>query len=43
MSKVQINSKAPDFDLNDLEGNKVSLSSFINTKNVLLVFNRSLS
>ncbi len=40
MSKVQINVKAPDFVLNDFDSKEVSLSSYRNIKNVLLVFNR---
>jgi peroxiredoxin len=40
MSKVSINSPAPDFILQDYQGNLVSLSHFKEKKNVLLVFNR---
>jgi peroxiredoxin len=40
MPKVQLNSKAPDFDLTDFNGQPVRLSDFFNKKNVLLVFNR---
>jgi len=39
MSKVQINTPAPDFTLKDLHGKPVSLSDF-RGQNVLLVFNR---
>jgi len=39
MGKVQINTPAPDFTLNDLHGNPVSLSDY-GGQNVLLVFNR---
>jgi peroxiredoxin len=40
MSKVELNTPAPDFTLTDFNGNKVSLSDFRGRKNVLLVFNR---
>ena len=40
MSKVQVNTEAPNFVLNDFDGKEISLSSYRNTKNVLLVFNR---
>ena len=40
MPKVQLNSKAPDFNLTDFHGQPVRLSDFFNKKNVLLVFNR---
>ena len=40
MSKVRINTPAPDFILQDYQGNLVSLSHFKENKNVLLVFNR---
>ena len=40
MPKVQLNSKAPDFNLTDFNGKSVSLSEFLHNKNVLLVFNR---
>jgi peroxiredoxin len=40
MSKVSINKAAPDFTLEDYEGNAVSLSDYRGKKNVLLVFNR---
>ena len=40
MSKVELNMPAPDFTLTDFNGNKVSLSDFRESKNVLLVFNR---
>ena len=40
MSKVQINVEAPDFVLNDFDSKEVSLFSYRNIKNVLLVFNR---
>jgi peroxiredoxin len=40
MSKVNINTPAPDFALQDYHGNLVSLSHFEQKQNVLLVFNR---
>lgn len=40
MPKVNINSTAPDFTLQDYRGNLVSLSHYKGKKNVLLVFNR---
>jgi peroxiredoxin len=39
MSKIAINTPAPDFELADITGNPVRLSGFIG-RNVLLVFNR---
>lgn len=40
MSKVELNTPAPDFTLTDFNANEVSLSDFRVSKNVLLVFNR---
>ncbi|MBI9044290.1 MAG: redoxin domain-containing protein [Anaerolineaceae bacterium] len=40
MPKVAINTPAPDFSLEDFNGNAVSLSDFQSKKKVLLVFNR---
>jgi len=40
MAKVELNSKAPEFTLLDFNGNSVSLSSFTDRKNVLVVFSR---
>jgi len=40
MDKVMVNTPAPEFTLNDLNGNEVSLSDFKGKKNVLIVFNR---
>ena len=40
MSKVSLNTSAPDFELADFEGHKVRLSDFQGNQNVLLVFNR---
>jgi len=39
MPKVEINTPAPDFKLEDYQGKQVSLKDF-KGKNVLLVFNR---
>jgi peroxiredoxin len=40
MSQVKIDAPAPDFTLEDYQGNAVSLSDFKEKQNVLLVFNR---
>lgn len=40
MSKVAINTPAPDFALADLHGQPVRLSDFQGQKHLLLVFNR---
>ncbi len=40
MAKVVIDAQAPDFTLDDYQGNSITLSSFEASKNVLLVFNR---
>ena len=40
MPRVELNKKAPDFSLTDVEGNPVKLSDFLNQSNVLVVFNR---
>lgn len=39
-NSVEINQPAPDFELRNFEGDVVSLASFRNKANVLLVFNR---
>jgi len=41
MPKVSINSKAPDFELQDYKGNTVRLSDFKGKSNVILIFNRT--
>lgn len=41
MPKVAINTPAPEFELQDYEGNTVRLSDFQGKANVLLVFNRT--
>ena len=40
MAKVTIDAKAPDFTLDNFQGDPITLSSFESDKNVLLVFNR---
>ena len=40
MPRVSINTPAPDFTLQNFQGEKVSLSDFRGKANVLLVFNR---
>ena len=40
MSKVSLNTPAPDFELADYEDQAVRLSDFQGEQNVLLVFNR---
>ncbi|MBN1667914.1 MAG: redoxin domain-containing protein [Anaerolineales bacterium] len=40
MSKVQINTPAPDFELQDFNGQLVRLSELWQRKQVVLVFNR---
>ena len=40
MSKVSLNTPAPDFTLQDFKGEPVSLSDFRGKAHLLLVFNR---
>jgi peroxiredoxin len=40
MAKVTLDTPAPDFNLNDFEGQPISLNDFRGEKHVLLVFNR---
>ena len=40
MPKVEINTSAPDFSLDDFNGTPVTLSGFHEKSNILLVFNR---
>ena len=40
MSRVEINTPAPDFDLEDFNGRKVRLSDYRGDRHVFLVFNR---
>ncbi len=40
MSKVAINKPAPEFELNDYEGQPIKLVDFRGQENVVLIFNR---
>lgn len=40
MARVSISTKAPDFTLQNTSGKSVTLSSYKDKKNVVLVFNR---
>ena len=40
MANVEVNKKAPDFEMDDYKGDKFKLSSFQGKKNVLIVLNR---
>ena len=40
MARVEINTPAPDFELEDFNGRKVRLSDYRGDRHVLLVFNR---
>lgn len=40
MASVELNTKAPDFEINDFNGDKLKLSDFIGKSNVLIVLNR---
>jgi hypothetical protein len=40
MSRVSLNTPAPEFNLKDFRGNNFSLSEYRNKKNLILVFNR---
>lgn len=40
MPRVDLNTPAPDFTLQDFNGHNVSLSDFRGKANILLVFNR---
>lgn len=40
MSRVEVNTPAPEFKLADFNGNIVKLADFRGQKNVILVFNR---
>lgn len=42
MANVEVNKKAPDFELSDFNGEKFTLSSLKGKSNVLVVFNRGL-
>lgn len=43
MARVELNVQAPDFTLNDFNGKSVSLSDYKNKKNVMVVFNLSIT
>ena len=38
--KIAVNTKAPDFNLDDYQGRSRSLVEFQNSQNIVLVFNR---
>ncbi len=40
MGKIELNIPSPDFEIQDLNGENVILSSYKESKNVVLVFNR---
>lgn len=40
MSKVPLNKPAPEFELNDFNGQPVKLSDYRGQNNVILIFNR---
>ena len=40
MASIEVNKEAPDFKIEDFEGNKFKLSNFSGNKNVLIVLNR---
>jgi peroxiredoxin len=40
MTRIELNTPAPDFTLEDFQGRMVHLSDFKDQSNVLLVFNR---
>jgi hypothetical protein len=40
MPRVELNTNAPDFTLEDFTGKKVALSDYIGQKHVMVVFNR---
>ena len=43
MARVQLNTQAPDFTLENFQGQPVSLGDFRGEKHVVLVFNRGFS
>jgi peroxiredoxin len=43
MARVEINTPAPDFSLDDFQGRPVSLKQYKGEKHVVLVFNRGFS
>ncbi len=40
MASVEVNKKAPDFEINDFKGNEFRLSNLEEKSNVLIVLNR---
>jgi peroxiredoxin len=40
MAKVKLNTLAPEFILDDFQGNEIRLSDYRDRENILLVFNR---
>lgn len=40
MSRVEINTRSPDFEIEDFNGRAVSLSDYQGKQHILLVFNR---
>ena len=40
MASVEVNKKAPDFEIDDYKGDKFKLSDFKGKNNVLIVLNR---
>jgi len=40
MARVEVNTKAPDFTLSDMNGAPVSLADYRGRKHVMVVFNR---
>lgn len=40
MSIIELNKKAPDFEMEDYNGNMFKLSDFIGQSNILIVLNR---
>lgn len=40
MPRVELNTRAPDFTLDDFAGKRISLADYAGRKNVMVVFNR---
>ncbi|MCJ7696626.1 MAG: redoxin domain-containing protein [Anaerolineaceae bacterium] len=40
MAVIELNVKAPDFTLTDVQGKEITLSNFIGSKHIILVLNR---
>jgi peroxiredoxin len=43
MSIVEVNKKAPDFQIDDFKGNNFKLSDYKEKKNILIILNRGFS